>query len=252
MVSAPLKALQSPVGLMDVLVYLAGRDVAFAKTAMTDLRMNRGRFYACIEKLRTLGFVFERKEIAYPIRAYYGLTRKGKALADPLVSIAPAIAGSLDNLRRELEGLDRKEGTRRNRERQLDILDILLAAHFGRGEWDQLLKLAEKARACAAELRDHARLATVELMCGKVLQKRGDPRCLAHLDAAAQEASAAGELAIAAEAAYVRGCHHERKGRTAKAEEEFRRCGVIAARAKSRLNLGRADLGAGRLLVERS
>lgn len=251
MARSALELLQSPMGLLEILAYLADRDAASPAKAIADLAMNRKTFYACLVKLHALGLVFKRRESGQPLRAYYGLTTKGQEAAKHLASLAPILAGSAANLERELESLRDAAPTGRNLARRGEILRQLAEHKYAAGEWEDALRFAEESCRLASEAGRDADLAHAELWIGKVLQKENDAGCLAHLKAAARAAKRAHEPAAAAEAAYVRGCHQERKGRYEEGEAEFRRCARLAERAKSDLDRGRAALGLGRILVER-
>lgn len=247
-----LKSLQSPVGLLDVLAYLVGRDVASPADAIADLGLNRKTFYACIEKLRALGFVFDRREAGYPPRAYYGLTRRGQRAAERIAGLMPLVAESAPSLEREEQDLKAGEPTKEAIARRREVLLALVERSYAEGEWDRTLGYADDLRLLASEGDDREGIALAELWAGKVLQKRSDESCLPHLDASYRTATRARRMVdVAAEALYVRGCFYERKGRYDEAEADFRRCANLAAKARSRRNRGRAALGLGRVLVER-
>jgi tetratricopeptide (TPR) repeat protein len=247
----PLETLQSPAGVMDVIVYLAGRECEYATKASSEMKMHRTRFYACIKKLLHLRLAFERKEKGFPPRTYYGLTSKGREWAERLQKLVPLVKESVEKLRKELEELERAEMSKKNVKRQIEIIEMFLEESYHRGEWDEALKLAERIGLLASEIRDKARAPSSELWIGKVLQKKNDDACMAHLDAAYRDGLSTGQLDVAAEAAYMRGCYLERRTSFGKAEKEFRVCEDLAKKAKSNLNLGRARLGRGRVLVEK-
>ena len=154
MTTAVLGALQSPSGLLDVLVYFAEKDGGSPTKAIADLGMKRATFYACIEKLRVLGFVFERKEPDYPPRAHYGVTRKGRQAAEHLASLAPLVARSVLNLERELEGLRGSKPTDSNLNRTEQVLLALVEHAYVENEWNRALEFANELRLLASGVED--------------------------------------------------------------------------------------------------
>ncbi len=246
-----LELLLKPVGNLDLLLYLYRRGKIGVATIFSETGMNKDTLYASADRLRELGFLYEDRQTGYPTYVYWGLTRKGEAMARALGPVADLMSATTAALAAELAQLE-VENAPATIPRRLEILDLLADRDFFLGQWEAAETKARRLVELAHAGQDSRREVLGRLGLGRILQKRDR-----HEDAnrelaeALRLASAAGAGGLASEAEYLIGSDLERQGLWSDALERFESAAARATRAQDFLRAARARLATARILARR-
>jgi tetratricopeptide (TPR) repeat protein len=244
--------IQKPSGTLDLLMYLSEKGASDVTTILKDLGMYTNTFYSAADRLKSLGLAFERTETGWPTRVFYELTYKGEEAAKDLIPLKETLVGLIDAKWKELEKLESARKTKGNKKRMLDVLQNLQKATFDLGEWDETLRLSQKAIELASSLKDELALSHAYRHMGLVHQKRSNESgALENLDESATISARMQDWSGAAEDCYILGALYERSGDFDRALAHYEKSREHSARAKWRIGEGRAQLGVGRILGRR-
>lgn len=241
--------IQKPSGTLDILMYLSRKGATNATTIIKELRVCRKTFYSAVDRLKSLGLVFEKTKKGWPTRVFYQLTYVGEETIRYLEPLEKILVRSLNAKWEELEKLESARRTRKNKERMLDLLRNLQKATFDLGKWDETLKLSAKAVKLASSLRDDRNLSHAYRYAGLVYQKRSDaPRAQENLNKSIEVSTRTEDWNGASEDHYVLGALYERSGDLKTAIIHYKRSMGFAREAEWSAGEARARLGFGRIL----
>lgn len=233
-------------------MYLSEKGASDVTTILKNLGMCTNTFYSAADRLKSLGFAFEKTETGWPTRVFYDLTYKGEEAAKDLIPLKERLVESIDAKRKKLKKLESARKTPKNKKELLDVLRNLQKATFDLGEWDETLQLSQKAVELALSLEDESNLSHAYRYMGLVHQKRNDEsRALENLDESAAISARMQDWSGAAEDSYILGALRERSGDFDRALALYEESREHSARAEWRIGEVRAQLGVGRVLGRR-
>lgn len=213
MEKTPLDLLRGPPKALDIVVYLSEGDEEEVGNIMSNLDLSPSTFYSATEKLKLLGFLYQKREKGFPPRTYIALTNKGREAARLLRPLAEVVESTIQGLKMELQELEAKERTEDESKKMVKILKDLQDISFTLGEWHDAESHARRSMDIASALGDSNILSKSLRTLGRIHYKRGD-----HGDS---ESEFSNSLRIsmkindsdgAAEAHYFLGAIHEKRG----------------------------------------
>jgi tetratricopeptide (TPR) repeat protein len=244
--------IQKPVGTLDILVYLSRQGPSDVTTIIKDLNMCTKTFYSATDRLKSLGLVFEEERTGWPTRVLYQLTFKGEDAVKNLLPLEVILLESIEAKKEELRELESARKTKTNKKRRLAILRGLQDTTFDLGEWEETLRLSEKAIDLASSIKDERSLLHAHLIAGLVQQKRSDvAESRENLERSLEISTRIGEWDSSAEVHYILGALYERTGEMESAMVQYRKSMDCSERADWWIGESRARLGVGRVLGRR-
>ncbi|MFQ6061369.1 MAG: tetratricopeptide repeat protein, partial [Thermoplasmata archaeon] len=249
MSSSILCFLESPPKMMDILVYLLGRDESGASELRDSLSLRPKTYYAAIRRLKELGFIYVRREKGFPSRAFVGLTIRGREIAERLRPISEILDDILLALKSELEALDLKERTDGENRRMLDILTVFMDTEFTNGEWDASESHARRALDISSALGDSTHVARSLKLLGEMHHRRGMLKeAEEEFNESLRAYVKAEDLRGASECHYFLGAIEEKRGDLEEALKEYEESLKIAESSHDDILKAKAGLGIGRVL----
>ncbi|MFQ6060287.1 MAG: tetratricopeptide repeat protein [Thermoplasmata archaeon] len=244
--------IQKPLGTMNILMYLSRKGAADVTTIIEETEICNKTFYKAINRLKSLGLVFEETKKGWPTHVIYQLTYKGEEAVKHLYPLEEIILGSVEGQWEELGRLESEEKSQENMKRMLELLRNLQEATFDLGEWDKTLRLSERAIGIASAVRDESSLSHAYRYAGLVHQKRNDfHKTKENLRRSIEISTRTEEWDGAAEDHYVLGALYERRGDLQDALAQYEKSLEFARRAEWMIGEARARLGFGRVLGKR-
>jgi len=247
-----LDLIQKPLGTLDILLHLSREAPSDVTTIIGKLGMCTSTFYSAVNRLKSLGLVFEETKKGWPTRVYYQLTYAGEEVVDYLHSIEGIISGSIEAQKVELERLESTELTRENKERMLELLSNLQEANYDLGNLGETLRLSEKAIELAASLQDDQHLSHAYRCAGAIHQKRSEAlKAVEYLNKSILISSGVEDWRSLAESHCSLGATYEVTGDFERAQTHYEESHKFARKAEWRTGEAVARLGYGRVLTKR-
>lgn len=247
-----LDLIQKPFGTLDILLYLSREVPSDVTTIIGKLRMCTSTFYSAVNRLKSLGLVFEKTKKGWPTRVFYQLTYKGEEVVTYLHSIEGIISESIDAQKADLEELESMELTQGDKERMLELMSDLQDANYDLGNWDETLRLSERAMELASSLQDDHHLSHAYRSAGTILQKRSEaPKAIEYLNKSIQISSEMEDWGGLAESHCSLGATYEVTGDFDNAHSHYQESFEFAQKAEWRAGEALARMGYGRVLAKR-
>jgi len=179
---------EKPVGTLDLLVYLLRHGRTSMNTIQADTGMGKETFYRAVDRLKSLGFVYQEEETGFPTHVYLGLTRTGESVARALLPVADLLASTARSLAEELDSLE-EANQPITKLRRIELLGTIAEQEFSSGRWGPTREKAARLIELAHETKEVRSEALGRIMLGRILQKQD-----AH-EEAFRELESAGRLA---------------------------------------------------------
>lgn len=249
MVKTGLDLLRGPPRTFDILMYLLGKNEEEVGSVMSNLNLATYTFYSAVERLKLLGFLYDRREKGFPPHTYVALTNKGKEAAKLLHPMAELVGSTLEGLKLELADLDGMERTEDQNKRIIEILGDLQEITFTMGELSEAEGYAKRVADIASALGDNKSLSMSLRTLGKVHYGRGRfEESESEFSESIRLSSKIDDMEGVAEARYVLGAIREDAGEYDEAMDLYQKAGEASKSAGNESLEARADLGYGRML----
>ncbi len=247
-----LDLIQKPLGTLDILLFLSRNARSDVTSIMEGAGTCTSTFYSAVNRLKSLGLVFEETEVGWPTRVYYQLTDKGEEVVGHLQSLERIISTSIDAQRTELERLKSKETSQKDKERMLELLSNLQEANYDLEHWDETLRLSETAIELATELQDDHHFSHAYRYAGAIHQKRSEvSKAIECLNQSIQASNRIKDWRGLAEAHYTLGATYEVTGDLEGAHSFYKKSHEFAQKAEWNIGKALARMGYGRVLGRR-
>jgi tetratricopeptide (TPR) repeat protein len=247
-----LDLIQKPLGTLDILLYLSREVPSDVTTIIGKLGMCTSTFYSAVNRLKSLGLVFEETKKGWPTRVFYRLTYKGEEVVTYLHSIEGVISESIDAKKADLEKLESMELTQGDKERKLELMSDLQDANYDLGNLDETLRLSDKAIELASTLQDDHHLSHAYRRAGIVHQQRGETsKAMEYLNKGIQISSQMEDWRSLAESHCSLGFTYEVTGDFDSAHAHYQESYEFAQKAEWGTGEALARMGYGRVLTKR-